>query len=169
MAHEVKLEVFQGPIDLLLHLITRRRVDIYEVPLAAITDEARSELLEERDLLLARLVECATYREAGLWMAHRLRHGELFYARPEAGRDIEALGLKEAPTALARACEILAGTSPIALAAAAAQALAVPTERRPDTSHVAPITASVKDAIAHVAALLQTRSPASFAYLSGGG
>jgi segregation and condensation protein A len=210
MGHEVKLEVFEGPIDLLLHLITRRRVDIYEVPLAAITDdyleavtgasavdldsatgflvvaatllelksarllptsttdEARSELLEERDLLLARLVECATYREAGLWMAHRLRHGELFYARPEAGRDIEALGLKEAPTALARVGEVLAGTSPIALAAAAAQALAVPTERRLDTSHVAPITASVKDAIAHVAALLQSRSPASFAYLSGG-
>jgi hypothetical protein len=38
MAHEVKLEVFEGPIDLLLHLITRRRVDIYEVSLASITE-----------------------------------------------------------------------------------------------------------------------------------
>jgi segregation and condensation protein A len=37
--HEVRLDVFSGPIDLLLHLITRRRVDIYEVSLAEITDE----------------------------------------------------------------------------------------------------------------------------------
>ena len=29
MAYQVKLEVFEGPIDLLLHLITRQRVEIY--------------------------------------------------------------------------------------------------------------------------------------------
>ena len=34
MTHEVRLEVFEGPIDLLLHLITRQRVDIYDVSLA---------------------------------------------------------------------------------------------------------------------------------------
>ncbi len=39
MAYEVKLEVFEGPIDLLLHLITRQRVDIYDVSLSSITDE----------------------------------------------------------------------------------------------------------------------------------
>ena len=39
MAHEVRLEVFEGPIDLLLHLITRQRVDIYDVSIATITEE----------------------------------------------------------------------------------------------------------------------------------
>src|SRR5687767_14461181 len=110
MTYEVKLEVFEGPLDLLLHLITKQRVDIYEVSISTITDEylrvlkgmgdfdletatgflivaatllelksARllpsvrwseedEKLLEERDLLLARLVECATYRDAGAWL-----------------------------------------------------------------------------------------------------
>ena len=37
--YHVSLGVFEGPFDLLLHLIARRKVDIYEIPLAEITDD----------------------------------------------------------------------------------------------------------------------------------
>lgn len=33
MAIEVKLQVFEGPLDLLLHLIEKNKVDIYDIPL----------------------------------------------------------------------------------------------------------------------------------------
>jgi len=35
----VKLEVFEGPFDLLLHLIGRKEIDIYDISIAEITDE----------------------------------------------------------------------------------------------------------------------------------
>ncbi|MCR4923986.1 MAG: segregation/condensation protein A [Lachnospiraceae bacterium] len=35
----VKLEVFEGPLDLLLHLIEKNEVDIYDIPIALITDQ----------------------------------------------------------------------------------------------------------------------------------
>lgn len=37
MAIPVKLEVFEGPLDLLLHLIEKNKVDIYDIPIVAIT------------------------------------------------------------------------------------------------------------------------------------
>ena len=39
MTYRVKLEVFEGPLDLLLHLIKKEEVDIYDIPVARITDE----------------------------------------------------------------------------------------------------------------------------------
>lgn len=39
MALTVKLEVFEGPLDLLLHLIEKNKVDIYDIPIAMITDQ----------------------------------------------------------------------------------------------------------------------------------
>ena len=36
---EVKLEVFEGPLDLLLHLIDKNKIDIYDIPIAEITDQ----------------------------------------------------------------------------------------------------------------------------------
>ncbi len=39
MAISVKLEVFEGPLDLLLHLIEKNKVDIYDIPIAEITDQ----------------------------------------------------------------------------------------------------------------------------------
>lgn len=39
MTYQVKLQVFEGPFDLLLHLISKRELDIYEVSLASITEE----------------------------------------------------------------------------------------------------------------------------------
>ena len=37
MAIPVKLEVFEGPLDLLLHLIDKNKVDIYDIPISEIT------------------------------------------------------------------------------------------------------------------------------------
>ena len=34
-----KLEVFEGPLDLLLHLIEKNKIDIYDIPIAEITDQ----------------------------------------------------------------------------------------------------------------------------------
>ncbi len=35
----VKLKVFEGPLDLLLHLIEKDKLDIYDIPIAEITDQ----------------------------------------------------------------------------------------------------------------------------------
>ncbi len=37
--YEVKLEIFEGPMDLLLHLIRKNEVDIFDIPIATITDQ----------------------------------------------------------------------------------------------------------------------------------
>ncbi len=37
--YEVKLEAFEGPIDLLLHLIKKNEIDIYDIPIALITEQ----------------------------------------------------------------------------------------------------------------------------------
>lgn len=39
MAISVKLEVFEGPLDLLLHLIDKNKIDIYDIPIVAITEQ----------------------------------------------------------------------------------------------------------------------------------
>lgn len=36
---EFKLEAFEGPLDLLLHLIEKNKVDIYDIPIVEITDQ----------------------------------------------------------------------------------------------------------------------------------
>ncbi len=38
-AYEVKLEAFTGPLDLLLHLIRKHEIDIYDIPIALITQQ----------------------------------------------------------------------------------------------------------------------------------
>ena len=39
MALSVKLEAFEGPLDLLLHLIDKNKVDIYDIPIVMITEQ----------------------------------------------------------------------------------------------------------------------------------
>ncbi|MGH2820360.1 MAG: segregation and condensation protein A [Actinomycetota bacterium] len=197
VVHQVKLDVFEGPIDLLLHLITRQRVDIYDVSLATITEEylaaigslddvdlesatgflvvaatllelksarllpSRSldpeevRLLEERDLLLARLVECATYREAGVWILGRLRSGEGLHGRSVV---LEPQFQDLVPDLLGR-------TRREDLARAAADVLAQPPRAELDTSHVAPIQVSVRAAILRLAGDLSGGGERSFAEL----
>jgi segregation and condensation protein A len=194
MAYEVKLDVFEGPIDLLLHLITKQRVDIYEVSLATITDEyigairarpdldlesatgflvvaatllelksARllprtamedpdGDLLEERDLLLSRLVECSTFREAGQWLWRGLEAGSSFHPR--------TAGLE--PRFLDLAPDLLAGLDLGRLAATAGLMLAPRPEPLLDTSHVAPVVVSVRETILQLCETLKYGSSLTF-------
>lgn len=39
MSLEFKLDAFEGPLDLLLHLIDKNKVDIYDIPIVTITDQ----------------------------------------------------------------------------------------------------------------------------------
>lgn len=39
MPVQIKLEIFEGPLDLLLHLIDRAEIDIYNIPIKEITDQ----------------------------------------------------------------------------------------------------------------------------------
>lgn len=39
MAIPVKINVFEGPLDLLLHLIEKSKIDIYDIPIVEITDQ----------------------------------------------------------------------------------------------------------------------------------
>jgi len=200
MAHEVRLEVFQGPIDLLLHLITRQRVDIYDVSLSQITeeylgaiaqldaldlesatgflvvaatllelksarllpsrraDDGDAALLEERDLLLARLVECTTYREAGSWLRAGLAAGERWHPRPDG---LETQFVAYAPDPLAR-------VTLHDLSLAAARILAPKPKPDLDTTHLAPIRASVRDAIVEIAGHMDPQRAATFTELCTG-
>ncbi|MGZ3578723.1 MAG: segregation and condensation protein A [Syntrophales bacterium] len=39
MEYEVKLDIFEGPLDLLLYLIKKNEIDIYDIPIALITEQ----------------------------------------------------------------------------------------------------------------------------------
>ena len=52
MGIPVKLEVFEGPLDLLLHLIDKNKVDIYDIPIVEITNQYMDYIrqMQEKDL-----------------------------------------------------------------------------------------------------------------------
>lgn len=201
--HEVRLEVFQGPIDLLLHLITRQRVDIWDVSLSTITDEylgvlnrvegmdleqatgflvvaatllelksirllpRRQDLddedralLEERDLLLAKLVECATFREAGTALHVALRAGSDSWPR--------AVALEESFANLQPTVELRVTVAQLTGAAARVFA-APPLQLQLDMTHVSPIKASVREALEQLVETLTRRGSATFEELCGQG
>ncbi len=47
MSYEIKLDIFEGPLDLLLYLIRKNEIDIYNIPIALITEQ----YLEYLDLM----------------------------------------------------------------------------------------------------------------------
>lgn len=47
MSYEIKLDIFEGPLDLLLYLIRKNEIDIYNIPIALITKQ----YLEYLDLM----------------------------------------------------------------------------------------------------------------------
>jgi segregation and condensation protein A len=53
--YKVKLEIFEGPLDLLLFLIRKEEVSIYDIPIARITEQYLSYLraMQELDIALA--------------------------------------------------------------------------------------------------------------------
>ena len=52
MAISVKLEAFEGPLDLLLHLIDKNKIDIYDIPIVEITNQYMEYIraMQEKDL-----------------------------------------------------------------------------------------------------------------------
>jgi segregation and condensation protein A len=194
--------VFEGPFDLLLHLISREQVDLWEVSLSDIVDdyvatlehlraaldlEVATEFLliaavllelkarrllpgrddiepeeelalwEERDLLLARLLECKTFKDAAGAMQRLMESASRSWARV-AGPDERYAGA---------APDLLAGVTAGGLRDAM-QGLLVP---RPVTGvlldHVAPVRISVRDAVVELLAELPQAGRMSFGQLVG--
>jgi len=55
MTYKVKLEIFEGPLDLLLYLIKKEELDIYDIPIAKVTNQYLQylELMKMLDLNIA--------------------------------------------------------------------------------------------------------------------
>ena len=181
MAYEVQTPVFEGPFDLLLHLILREQVDLYELKLTVIVDayiahlesmevldlDVATEFLliaatlvemkakrllpgeddldldeelalwEERDLLLARLLECKTFKDAALSLAALASDASRSYPRL-AGLEDQFLDV---------APDLLAGVAAADLREAYLRATAPKPVPRVELEHVAPIRISVTDAV----------------------
>jgi len=200
MPYEVTTAVFEGPFDLLLHLITRRQVDIYQVSLSSIVDayvaeienlrtvnlEVATEFLliaavllelkarrllpgsddvedeeelalwEERDLLLARLFECKTFKDAAAAMLRMMDAADRSYPR--------TAGLEERFAELSP--DLLAGVTPQRLRDACLTAIAPRPLPRVDLDHVAPIRASVADAVTELLDVLPRAGTITFSGLT---
>ena len=48
--YEIHLDNFDGPLDLLLHLIDKNKMDIYDIPIAVITEQYLQFLDEAREM-----------------------------------------------------------------------------------------------------------------------
>ena len=81
-AYKVKLDTFEGPLDLLLHLIRKNEVNIYDIPIALITEQYLGyiELMQELNLDVA---------GEFLVMAATLIHikSRMLLPRPDASQD----------------------------------------------------------------------------------
>ena len=55
MDYNVKLDIFEGPLDLLVHLIRKNEMDIYDIPIAVITEQYLGylDLMKEMNLNIA--------------------------------------------------------------------------------------------------------------------
>jgi segregation and condensation protein A len=78
--YKVKLEIFEGPMDLLLHLIRKNEVDIFDIPISLITDQ----YLEYLDIMKALNINLAG---DFLIMASTLVHIKSRMLLPDLGRD----------------------------------------------------------------------------------
>ena len=200
--YTVSTPVFEGPFDLLLHLITRQQVDLWEVSLAEIVDEYVATLTEmraaldlevateflliasvllelkarrllpgredveleeelalweERDLLLARLFECKTFKDAA---------GALRRLMDGAGRSFpRTAGLEDRFAELAP--DVLAGVTAEQLRQAYLKATAPRPAARVMLDHVAPIRASVAEAVDELVDRLPRTGSITFHQLTG--
>jgi segregation and condensation protein A len=194
--------VYEGPFDLLLHLILKEQVDLYEVPLARIVDaylvevermqaidlDVATEFLmiastlvelkarrllpgrddidlddelalwEERDLLLARLLECKTFKDVASVFSLLVDEADRSFPR-QAGPDERFAELMP---------DLLEGTHPRRLQAAYLRVITPKPVPRIDLFHVAPIRLSVADAMAELIDELPRVGRISFARLTGG-
>jgi segregation and condensation protein A len=202
MSYAVRTPVFEGPFDLLLHLILKQEVELWEVSLHEIVDAYLTELdrmdeldldvateflliaatlvelkarrllpgldeleldeellrFEERDLLLARLLECKTFKDAAKAIEGLIRRADRSVARTTGPEEPYRW---MAPDPLER-------VKPESLRAAALRMLSAPPVVVVDTDHVAPVRASVRDAVESVLRLLPAAEPMSFRALVAG-
>jgi segregation and condensation protein A len=199
MTYEVSTSVFEGPFDLLLHLILKQEVDLWEISLSTIVDEYLAELdgmesldleitteflliaatlvdlkarrllpslqdaeldeellrFEERDLLLARLLECKTFKDAARAIDSLVRR---------ADRSLPRRAGPEEPFA-STTPDPLERVAPSKLLAVVLRALAAKPEPTIEVEHIAPIRASVRDAVETVLAALPPHDPMTFRQL----
>jgi segregation and condensation protein A len=202
MSYAVRTPVFEGPFDLLLHLILKQEVELWEVSLSEIVDAYLTELdrmdgldldvateflliaatlvelkarrllpgldeleldeellrFEERDLLLARLLECKTFKDAAKAVEGLMRRADRSVPRT-AGPEEPYKWMVPDP---------LERVKPDALRAAALRAMAAPPVVVVDTDHIAPVRASVRDAVESVLRLLPSSEAMSFRALVAG-
>ena len=92
MAFHVKTTVFQGPLDLLLQLITKHEVEIAAVGLTEVVGEYLSFLDEMREMdsdvtsefllrLLSLLLVCVTFKDVAAVLRRRLQDGNRYVPR----------------------------------------------------------------------------------------
>jgi len=113
-------------------------------------------LWEERDLLLARLLECKTFKDVSQVFSHLADEADL------AGH--AAVGPDERFADLAP--DLMAGITPLRLREAAERALASKPTPRIDLYHVAPIRLSVADALVELAFELPRAGRITFSRLT---
>jgi segregation and condensation protein A len=113
-------------------------------------------LWEERDLLLARLLECKTFKDVSHVFSRLADEADRSVAR-QVGPDERFAAL---------APDLLAGVTPLRLREAAERALAPRSTPRIDLYHVAPIRISVADAVAELALELPRAGRITFARLT---
>ena len=198
--YDVLTPVFEGPFDLLLHLILREQVDLYDISLSTIVDAYLTELanMEGLDLevatefllIAATLVELKTKRllpddddidlddELGLWEERDLLLSRLLECKTfkDAARTLEALHMIAARSQPRRVGpderffdltpDLLDGVTPDRLRAACLKALQPRPLPRIDLFHVAPIRLSVIDAVADLCRELPVTRRATFRELT---
>ena len=95
MSYEVKLEAFTGPLDLLLHLIHRLEIDIYDIPMAELTAQYIDHIHAMKELELNEaseyLVMAATLLAIKSRMLLPIHEGEL----EETEFEVDALDPRE--------------------------------------------------------------------------
>jgi segregation and condensation protein A len=115
-------------------------------------------LWEERDLLLARLLECKTFKDVSRLFGSLADHADRSVGR-RVGPDERFARLMP---------DLLAGLTPMRLRDAAIAAFSPRPVPRIDLQHVAPIRASVADAVAELVAELPRAGRITFARLTAG-
>ena len=184
MAIDVHTPIYDGPFDLLLQLILKEQVDLYEIDLSRIVDaylveieklqaldlDVATEFLliaatlvelktrrllpgsadmdldeefalwEERDLLLARLIECKTFKDVAKIFHLLADEADLSFPRT-VGADERFAGMMP---------DLLEGTSLRRFQSAAIRALTPRPEPIVDLFHVDPIKITVADAVAEL-------------------
>ena len=49
---DIKIKDFEGPLDLLLHLVSKYQMDIYEVPLIEVIEQYLAYLAQQQDSMV---------------------------------------------------------------------------------------------------------------------